>query len=88
MREWLCNAECLPPFDTIKNIRFSRRYFQMARAQNLIEPSDKMMAALCPECDFDRREITCWLSGLLHLIHKEVHRIDPAQDSVVNIFLF
>ena len=46
----------------------------MARAAHYwqVEPDSTLLAALCPETDFDRQELAEWLNDLLHQIHRQV----------------
>ncbi|KAF5324340.1 hypothetical protein D9619_011193 [Psilocybe cf. subviscida] len=64
-------------FDSIKHLPYSRRYFQMARAEFWKETPDvEMVAALRPKTDLDRRESALWINDLLHRIHREIYRSD------------
>ncbi|KAF5324306.1 hypothetical protein D9619_011196 [Psilocybe cf. subviscida] len=60
-------------FDSIKHIPFSRRYYQMDRADHSHDaPDEEMDAALCPETDFDHDELALWLNDFLHRVNKQI----------------
>ena len=56
----------------IEHIPFSGRYFQMARANRHYALDSEMAAALRPETDYDRHELSQWLNDLLCRMHREV----------------